>query len=97
MLKIIDKNTVPSENQLGKCKPVFFHGCANGTRVLFVGNSITKHAPKEEIGWFGDWGMAASEAENDYAHIIARIHIRRCGTFKPKHYQLYILREIQQL
>lgn len=71
MIKLIDRNTVPSENQLGKCNPVFFYGCANGTRVLFVGNSITKHAPKEEIGWFGDWGMAASEAENDYAHIIA--------------------------
>lgn len=43
-------------------------------RILFVGNSITRHAPKQEIGWLDDWGMAASSAENDFVHLLmARI------------------------
>ena len=37
-------------------------------RVLVFGNSITRHAPKAEIGWYGDYGMAASCAEKDYVH-----------------------------
>ena len=41
-----------------------------GERVLFVGNSITMHGPKPEIGWTGNWGMAASAAEADYVHLV---------------------------
>lgn len=41
-------------------------------RVLVVGNSITGHGPAPEIGWTGDWGMAASSAEKDYLHIITK-------------------------
>jgi hypothetical protein len=40
----------------------------NALKVLFVGNSITLHAPKPEIGWNGNWGMAASKKEYDYVH-----------------------------
>ena len=29
-----------------------------------MGNSITRHGPKEEIGWPYDWGMAASAFEH---------------------------------
>jgi hypothetical protein len=43
-----------------------------GVRILFVGNSITRHAPKPEIGWNNDWGMAASVKENDYVHLIMK-------------------------
>lgn len=39
-----------------------------GPRVLFVGNSITLHGPKESIGWSGNWGMAASARDKDYVH-----------------------------
>ena len=41
-----------------------------GLRILFVGNSITKHAPKPSIGWDRDCGMAASSLENDYVHLL---------------------------
>lgn len=41
-------------------------------RILFVGNSITWHPVKQEIGWNHEWGMAASSEEYDYLHLIMR-------------------------
>jgi alpha-galactosidase len=38
-------------------------------KVLFLGNSITKHGPKADIDWSGNWGMAASAEAKDYAHV----------------------------
>ena len=43
---------------------------ATGERLLFLGNSITLHGPAEKIGWTGNWGMAASSAEQDYVHLV---------------------------
>jgi hypothetical protein len=39
-------------------------------RILFLGNSLTLHPPSPSIGWTGNWGMAASAAVNDYAHVV---------------------------
>jgi len=37
-------------------------------RVLFWGCSTLVHGPSTSLGWTGNWGMAASSKENDYAH-----------------------------
>jgi hypothetical protein len=41
-------------------------------KVLFVGNSITKHGPKADIDWHGNWGMAATAEDKDYVHLVAQ-------------------------
>jgi len=41
-------------------------------KVLILGNSITRHGPKQDIGWTGNWGMAASAQDKDFAHLVVR-------------------------
>jgi hypothetical protein len=66
----MDKNTVEAKNQLKESDIISFENLENtGIRVLFVGNSITLHGVKENIGWMNRWGMAASARENDYVHV----------------------------
>jgi hypothetical protein len=37
-------------------------------QILAVGNSITRTPPNPSIGWYNDWGMAASSPDQDWAH-----------------------------
>lgn len=41
-------------------------------RVLILGNSITIHNTAPKIGWYGNWGMAASSEENDFVHLLKK-------------------------
>ncbi|MFZ4595155.1 MAG: SGNH/GDSL hydrolase family protein [Verrucomicrobiaceae bacterium] len=48
-------------------------------KVLFLGNSITKHGPKADIDWSGNWGMAASAEAKDYVHLVTRALTDKAG------------------
>jgi hypothetical protein len=54
-----------------------------GRRVLFLGNSITRHPPKEDIGWMPNWGMAATTREQDYVHVLLRRMTAAAGGTPP--------------
>ena len=41
-------------------------------KVMFIGNSITVHEIRPELGWTRVCGMAASSLENDYVHQVIR-------------------------
>lgn len=41
---------------------------ANEFKLMTFGNSITFHWPAENLGWTGNWGMAASSQDKDYVH-----------------------------
>ncbi len=49
-------------------------------RILFLGNSITLHGPKPDIGWTGNWGMAASSEDKDYVHLVTSALARHTGS-----------------
>jgi hypothetical protein len=49
-------------------------------RILFLGNSITLHGPKADIGWTGNWGMAASAEDKDYVHLVTRALAQHTGS-----------------
>ena len=67
MSELEKRNTVESKNQVSG--NVTFEGIKDGSpRIMFLGNSITRHGAREEVGWFNNWGMAASSKENDYVH-----------------------------
>ncbi|MHB1078515.1 MAG: SGNH/GDSL hydrolase family protein [Prosthecobacter sp.] len=50
------------------------------TKVLFLGNSITKHGPKADIDWSGNWGMAATAEAKDYVHLVTKALTEKAGT-----------------
>ena len=54
-------------------------GALKADRILFLGNSLTLHGPKAEIGWAGNWGMAASAQDKDYVHLLTAAIVARTG------------------
>lgn len=55
---------------------LLFHNCSaqkaivQPLRILVLGNSTLYHQPDLDLGWDGDWGMAASAANKDYQSIL---------------------------
>lgn len=44
----------------------------NYTSITILGNSIVQHPPDSSIGWLHNHGMAASEPDSDFVHILER-------------------------
>ncbi|MBT3288883.1 MAG: SGNH/GDSL hydrolase family protein [Victivallales bacterium] len=57
---------------------MMFHG-TKVNKVLFLGNSITRHGPSAKIGWLGNWGMAASAKDRDFVHLILQAFAKAAG------------------
>jgi len=98
-MELLLRNNVPAEEQVKD--PVRFIG-TNGYKVIVVGNSITLHSPKPEIGWTGDFGMAASCEKADFIHRLyalcsERREIQMCilqaSVFEKYYYRDFIFDE----
>ncbi len=42
-------------------------------KIIFIGNSITKHERKEDIGWYFNHGMAVKDKNKDYVHNLMKM------------------------
>ena len=96
-IKDVSENTVSSKDQLPRTSSRYYLGNPDADlRILIVGNSITRHAPSpEKLGWYGDWGMAASSEEHDFVHRLASmlaedgkdalIMVRQAATWERGH------------
>jgi hypothetical protein len=40
------------------------------SKIVVLGNSITRHPPLAEIHWAHDWGMAATSQNKDFVHLL---------------------------
>lgn len=74
------ENNVSAKGQLKELIPYKIFRRGGKTKILFVGNSITWHAPLEKIKWQGDWGMAASSEDKDYVHKTVAFLDEKYGT-----------------
>ncbi len=61
-------------------------------KLLIMGNSLTRHGPStKELGWEGNWGMAATALEKDYAHQFHKLLTEKQGGVAPELITLQLL------
>lgn len=77
--EMLVKNNVEAQNQTREKFKLVESENKNAKRILFIGNSITLHEKKPEIGWNNSWGMAASAEDKDYAHVVVAALKQRYG------------------
>lgn len=73
------KNTIVSlTNQLNEMaqRNEFIKQCGKGYDYLAIGNSITLHS--ECDFWWNECGMAATNKDNDYVHIVSKELSENC-------------------
>lgn len=72
--KEVTQNQVSAKEQVPSSQLLRVCGAEHPKlKLVFVGNSITSHAPAPVMNWYGYWGMAASCEENDYVHQTVQI------------------------
>ena len=92
-------NGVPAESSSGE---------KGGVKVLVLGNSIALHEPRPQIGWTNEWGMAASAADRDFAHLVAAgigqetgrkvdLHVKNIWLFEKDYWHYPFERELGEL
>jgi len=52
-------------------------------KLLILGNSVALHSPAPQIGWTGNWGMAASSRDTDFAHVL-HSQLRKASQGEPQ-------------
>ena len=63
-------NKVNPENQTSFPFLIFGDEKELSFKIMFIGNSITLHERKDDIGWYKECGMAASDINHDYVHLV---------------------------
>ncbi len=63
-------NSCQKQLELTYPKPIDSAKIGNVRRVVILGNSIVRYGPDPTLGWFGDWGLDASEKNKDFVHIL---------------------------
>ena len=74
------ENTVSAQGQTRKIGSVRFWERDGKMKVLVVGNSITWHSVLPSIGWYGEWGMAASCADKAFLQRLMVMLEKEYGT-----------------
>ncbi len=47
-----------------------------GLKVICLGNAVTMQEYDPDAGWYSSWGMAATQEENDYCHLLEKLLCR---------------------
>ena len=67
------ENNVKAENQVKINQHFLGKNLEDPYKVMFIGNSITYHETKNDIGWPYRHGMAASKPQKDYVHLLRKM------------------------